>query len=149
MPPVVVYPPTLLPTITIPPLQLMFSGAAPLRAQPICMRSKALTNPWSGYGRNVCEAGLAGENGIDVGEGGLLLRNPSVLRTLQLTNGYEVHRHVRQGAKMGNIVQGAHELEGSQVSPIDSEIVLLEYLDTIHAGVIEVDLIEQATELPR
>ncbi|QRV92769.1 AMP binding enzyme [Ceratobasidium sp. AG-Ba] len=113
------------------------------------------------------EARLVGEDGVDVKEGEpgeLWLRGPSVMRGY-LNNPSATKNAITPDGwfKTGDIVlrdqDGFYTIidrlkelikyKGSQVPPADLENVLLEHPDIIDAGVIGVDSIEQATELPR
>ncbi|KAG8689321.1 hypothetical protein FRC09_012474, partial [Ceratobasidium sp. 395] len=113
------------------------------------------------------EARLVGEDGVDVKEGEageLWLRGPSVMKGY-LNNPTATANAVTSDGwfKTGDIVlrdkDGFYTVidrlkelikyKGSQVPPADLENVLLTHPDIIDAGVVGVESIEQATELPR
>ncbi|KAG9127778.1 hypothetical protein FRC07_009366 [Ceratobasidium sp. 392] len=113
------------------------------------------------------EARLVGEDSVDVKEGEageLWLRGPSVMKGY-LNNPTATANTITPDGwfKTGDIVlrdkDGFYTIidrlkelikyKGSQVPPADLENVLLTHPDIVDAGVIGVDSIEQATELPR
>ncbi|CAE6452266.1 unnamed protein product, partial [Rhizoctonia solani] len=113
------------------------------------------------------EARLVGENGEDVEEGQageLWLRGPSVMRGY-LNNPTATKNAITPDGwfKTGDVVirdkDGFYTIidrlkelikyKGSQVPPADLENVLLSHPDIIDAGVIGIESVEQATELPR
>ncbi|EUC55217.1 4-coumarate-CoA ligase [Rhizoctonia solani AG-3 Rhs1AP] len=113
------------------------------------------------------EARLVGEDGVDVDEGQpgeLWLRGPSVMRgylnnpaatkNAMTSDGWFKTGDVvlRDDDGFYTIVDRLKELikyKGSQVPPADLENVLLSHPDIIDAGVIGIESVEQATELPR
>ncbi|KAL5639027.1 hypothetical protein ACGC1H_003414 [Rhizoctonia solani] len=113
------------------------------------------------------EARLVGEDGVDVDEGQpgeLWLRGPSVMRGY-LNNPAATKNAITSDGwfKTGDVVirdeDGFYTIvdrlkelikyKGSQVPPADLENVLLSHPDIIDAGVIGIESMEQATELPR
>ncbi|CUA68067.1 hypothetical protein RSOLAG22IIIB_07742 [Rhizoctonia solani] len=113
------------------------------------------------------EARLVGEDGVDVDEGQpgeLWLRGPSVMRGY-LNNPTATKNAITSDGwfKTGDVVlrdnDGFYTIidrlkelikyKGSQVPPADLENVLLSHPDIIDAGVIGIESVEQATELPR
>ncbi|KAG8720269.1 hypothetical protein FRC08_000705 [Ceratobasidium sp. 394] len=113
------------------------------------------------------EARLVGEDGVDVREGEageLWLRGPSVMKgylnnPTATTNAITPDGWFKTGDVVlrdqdgfYTIIDRLKELikyKGSQVPPADLENVLLSHPDIVDAGVIGVDDVEQATELPR
>ncbi|CAE6398074.1 unnamed protein product [Rhizoctonia solani] len=113
------------------------------------------------------EARLVGEDGLDVelGQPGeLWLRGPSVMKGY-LNNPTATKNAITPDGwfKTGDVVirdkDGFYTIidrlkelikyKGSQVPPADLENVLLSHPDIIDAGVIGIESVEQATELPR